>query len=147
MIEINSYLNDGANWQAQAVLAYLRNRFECDVKDKYFDTDEYNRIHCEVGRFENCREQGYVVTISYRWEQRHFAFFEHRNSDAIVVYVSDTQTINTPTIHEVYNSRGGSDYDYHFYYGEIMKCGNKILSLMKKYIDEKIEENKNKVGK
>lgn len=144
MVNINYYLNDGANWQAQAVLAYLRNSFECDVKDKYFNTDDYDKIRCEVGRFENCREQGYVVTISYRWEQRHFAFFEHRNWDAIVVYVSDTQTINTPSIHEVYNGRSSSGYDYHFPYGEIMKCGDKILSLMKKFVDEKIEEWKNK---
>ena len=61
MVNINEYLNDGANWQAQAVLAYIKgNIFSLENFVKYDNNLFYK---AKVGRYENCREQGYVFSI------------------------------------------------------------------------------------
>ena len=52
MTEIKSYLNDGANWQAQCVLSYVRSHL--DLPKSY---------NVEVGRYEKYREKGYVFNL------------------------------------------------------------------------------------
>ena len=98
MIDINNYMNDGAGWQAQAVLAYLKGNLGPILADAYYKTS----VMVEVGRYENCREQGYVFTLRFHTKkqgciQRNYAVYQHRNSDSICVLISNTFTINTPT--------------------------------------------------
>lgn len=135
MMDINYYLNDGANWQAQAVLAYLRNN-SIRVEDLTYD-DEY-KANIRVGRYENCREQGYVFTLLYKGIQRNYAVYEHRNSDSLIVLISNTFTINTPSIDDMYADKGENpskyDYDKAFCYGQITECGDWILEDMYKTV-------------
>ena len=83
MNKIEQYLGDGANWQAQAVLAYLRMAAfrvrEC-TKPLIADPE------IEVGRYENCREQGYVFRLKVGTEiLMNYAVYEHRNNLADVI--------------------------------------------------------------
>ena len=53
-----------------------------------------------VARWENCREQGYVISLrlpTYS-KQLNIAFFEHRNTDSICAIVWEQRTLNSPTI-------------------------------------------------
>lgn len=139
MINIDYYLNDGANWQAQAILCYLRgNQLE-------YSNDYYDRTNCEysaeikVGRCENCREQGYVFTFTYKQQQIvHYWVYEHRNSDIICVKEFFGAFINTPTIDDI-PMEDKYDYTKKFSYGEISQCGEWIIKNASKKLSEYIE--------
>ena len=88
---------DGASAQAQAVLAYLSGH---DGIEASWST-EYRRYMAEprVSRWENCREQGYVVWMTAEnGKQINVAFFEHRNNDSICAILWEQSTINAPNI-------------------------------------------------
>lgn len=143
MIQIENYMHDGANWQAQAVLAYLR------VTKNNAINKTWNKEFCkydasvEVGRYENCREQGYIFSILYKGEQRNYCVYEHRNSDDLCVVVFDAVTINTPTKDMVFEAMGDSKWNYTkaFGYGEIVSCGDYIIDDIKEFIN-KVQESK-----
>jgi hypothetical protein len=96
MLKLLEYNQDGANYQARAVLAYLQRH---DGIESSWDGDCYC-MEAAVSRWENCREQGYVVVIRSRdfSEQMNIAFFEHRNSDSICAVKWNQTTTNAPTI-------------------------------------------------
>ena len=141
MISIENYMNDGANWQAQSVLAYLRVT-KNDAINKTWNK-EFCKYHAsvEVGRYENCREQGYIFSVQYNGEQRNYCVYEHRNSDDLCVVVFDGLTINTPTLDMVIDAMGYNKWNYRkaFPCGQIVDCGDYILDDMKKWIDGLIE--------
>lgn len=138
MIDIEKYMEDGANWQAQSVLAYLRVT-KNNAIDKTWNK-EFRKYDAsiEVGRYENCREQGYIFSVQYKGEQRNYCVYEHRNSDDICVVVFDAVTINTPTLEMVCDAMGDSKWNYtkSFDYGNIVECGDYILFDIKSFIDE-----------
>ena len=101
MSNVIHYHEDGANRQIQAVLAmfqlYLGDGIEAswNAEWKRYEGD------INVARWENCREQGYILSLSAQdWNkgQLHIAFFEHRNSDEICAIKFNQMSINTPTI-------------------------------------------------
>ena len=139
MTNLEHYLHDGANWQAQAVLAYVRSQAfrvrEC-TKPLMIDPE------IEAGRFENCREQGYVFRLRIGVEiLKNYAVFEHRNSDSIVIFKSDSHSINTPGIDEIYGERGKYDYDHSFSYGQIVECGDVIIEDMENLVRDFVEKH------
>lgn len=141
MTNIENYMNDGANWQAQSVLAYLRVTKD-NATNKTWDKESRKyEASVEVGRYENCREQGYIFSVQYRGEQRNYCVYEHRNSDDICVVVFDGVTINTPTLEMVCDAMGDSKWNYTkaFPCGQIMECGDYILGDITKWIDGLIE--------
>lgn len=87
---------DGASPQAQAVLAYLRQR---DGIENSYEESGY-AARPTVHRWCNCREQGYVILLRSAdyTRQLNIAFFEHRNSDEICAVKWEQTTINPPTI-------------------------------------------------
>ena len=150
MIDVTKYLDDGANWQAQAVLAYIRCNTSTAVGETFrAETMDY-AVKINVGRYENCREQGYVFSIDFIGEekgtkerkhyQRNYAVYEHRNSDSIIVLISNATTINTPNIDAMWADKGENpskyDYDKSFDNGNIIDCAKYILSDMKDFIKE-----------
>ena len=143
MVNINEYLNDGANWQAQAVLAYIKgNIFSLENFVKYDNNLFYK---AKVGRYENCREQGYVFSIQVGYEnERHYAVYEHRNSDTLCVLISDGLCMNTPNVEFMWKDRGenASKYDYNkgFDCGDIIKCGEWIIADMMEWAEEIINK-------
>jgi hypothetical protein len=100
-IELKNYLQDGANWQARCVLCYLQgNIHEIDFLIKDELNLEKNETDIYVGRYENCREQGYVVSLCYKGRRINYAIYEHRNSDELIVLKSNCKTTNTPNAKE-----------------------------------------------
>lgn len=141
---IECYLNDGANWQAQSVLGYLRSIKESIVTKTWSESARRYEAVIYVGRYENCREQGYVFTISYKGEYKHYAVYEHCNSDNLIVLINEGFSMNTPSANFMW---GGHDengkhqkwcYDRDFGFGEIIQCGDSIAEDMRSFIDEVI---------
>lgn len=141
MIDIKNYVDDGANWQAQAVLAYIR----------YYSANITNiggsiiKPEIKVGRYENCREQGYIFTLYYGWKPiMNYCVYEHRNSDRLCVLKFKTEcNINTPTLEDVWKDRKDKyDVDKFFEFGEIVPCGDFIMKDMENCINDIIEKSK-----
>lgn len=156
MVDIKSYLQDGANYQAQAVLALMRYRdvvvrgyaedIAKNLSGKAYENfkETANQTHIEVGRFENCREQGYVFTLYIGYNQdKHYAVYEHRNSDNLIVLCPLKKTIclNTPTIGQMWTdeNRGKNDYNKRFSPEDVVACADYICEDMKKQIDRYVE--------
>lgn len=132
MENLVNYMNDGAAWQAQCVLAILRANYNVDtilhptLRKGYTGCYDKYDADLSVGRYENCREQGYVFTIRYKGKQRNYAVYEHRNSDQLIVLISNTLTINTPSIEEMWRDKGENpskfDYDRAFSERDVYDC-------------------------
>ncbi|MBP5722077.1 MAG: hypothetical protein J6X18_00635 [Bacteroidales bacterium] len=136
MVKVEDYLNDGANWQAQAVLAYLKSQYSYPLQGTWNNELRCYKADFYVGRYENCREQGYVFSVRYMGEQRNYAVYEHRNSDVLCVVVFDRLTINTPSLDDVIaNMKNKYDTTKKFKCGEILSCGAYILEDAKNFID------------
>lgn len=144
-MKIENYLGDGANWQAQCVLAYLRAHKDWVVSGTWDELYREYEAYVEVGRYENCREQGYVFSVRYKNKQINYAVYEHRNSDRLIVVRFEANTINTPTNDMVLKAMGGSKRNYTkaFSYGEIIACGNWIIVDAQKFIKENTNNENN----
>ena len=141
MISIESYMNDGANWQAQAVLACLRNWRE-DVLDVVWNGERYD-AEIYVGRYENYNEQGYVISLVYDHVfQRNYVVYEYRNSDDLCAFAYDEKTINTPTLSEIaekYHAAtksGLGNYIKTFPFFHIEECVNYIKEDMIEWLSK-----------
>lgn len=144
MINIENYMNDGACWQAQAVLAYVKGNIYYLTENKYYKTS----LQVKVGRYEDCREQGYVITITFCEKkdgnpvnlQRNYAVYQHRNTDSICVLISNTWTINTPGIDDMWKDKGenpkSSQYDKGFNWDDISGCGNYIIKDIEDFLSQ-----------
>lgn len=132
-MRLENYLCDGANWQAVGVMAYLRSRAMEDVLNDELRKwkDKLGMWFVNIGRFENCREQGYIVSFSNMGlpNQINYCFYEHRNSDRIcVVRFESGYTINTPTNQMVFDvMKNKYDTTKDFDCGEIWDCGRWIV--------------------
>lgn len=142
MTNIESYINDGANWQAQSVLAYLRATYKNAIRETWNEERKCYDARVGVGRYENCREQGYIFSILYKGKQRNYCVYEHRNSDDICVVVFDYITINTPTLKMVCDAMGNNKWNYTkaFPCGQIMDCGVYIIEDMKDFLKDIINK-------
>lgn len=124
MTELKHYLQDGANGQARAVLMYLQYVMGSGIEESWSDEHKCYMARPEVARWENCREQGYVVSLrskDYR-RQLNIAFFEHRNSDNIGALKWEQHSLNSVNIDtaefgDVYKSKW--DISKSVDYGEI----------------------------
>lgn len=141
MINIEHYMTDGANWQAQCVLAYLRRMGNSEVEHL-----TWNKEKCRakgelcVGRCENCREQGYIFTLYYGAKQLvHFWVYEHRNSDELCVVEFEGGFMNTPTINDI-PMKDKYDITMSFGCGDIVDCGEWIIERIKEYINKEKNE-------
>lgn len=149
-MKLKNYMDDGANWQAQAVLAYLRSHNNWILDVSYDVNCKDFLAELEVGRFENCREQGYVFTICFKGNAKNYTVYEHRNSDCLCVMVTDVLTINTPTLDQLFKSREKllkeehpneeldkyNMFNQEFSYGAIVMCGDWIVNDMKNTLKE-----------
>lgn len=141
MINVEQYMNDGANWQAQAVLAYVRS-----LTFRVKEATTHSLItdpEIKVGRYENCREQGYVFRLKIGCETlMNYAVYEHRNSDQLIVLKSDRDSINTPSVDEMWNGKKSKyDYDKGFNYSQIIECGEYILDDMENLVRDFAERH------
>lgn len=145
MIDVDNYLNDGANYKTQMILCYLRGnqydiREKCHLKGEDFS---FSLNHIIVGRFENCREQGYIFGVRVReWSELDdkWMVVEHRSSDSIKVRHFRTLSINTPSIDMAYDDEILVEEKW-FHYNEVMECAEYILNAMSKSVDEYMESS------
>lgn len=143
-LNIEHYMVDGAKWQEQVVMMILKGRIR-EVTDGTYNT-EYRKYDAEVviGRYENCREQGYVFSLKYKEfnQLAHYCVFEHRNSDSICIIKFNGSFINTPTIEDIWKDRKGKyDYDKSFEYGQFNEVADWLIEDMKKEISDYKEKN------
>jgi hypothetical protein len=128
MTNLNNYLDDGAGAQAQAVLAFLR---DFAVEESWNSKHLLYDAVIKIGRWENCREQGYVVSLTNpNHQQLNIAWFEHRNTDSIHAVMWEQHTINTPTIDtavwpdNIYRDKYDTSFDVR--YGQVVKMADWI---------------------
>jgi len=124
------YHEDGANKQAQAALAFFQYLMGDGIEESW--SDEWKRYEADIGvaRWENCREQGYVLMLTVGREQLNIAFFEHRNVDGLCAVKWEEWTMNSPTIGtanfgDKYADKYSSDFDVN--YGEVVKMAEWML--------------------
>lgn len=115
-----SDFNDGANWQAQCVLAYLRAHL-----------DEKDNIH--VVRYNNRREQGYIFFKQEGNRQMNVAVYEHRNSDSICIVAFEKLT-KEPQNSDVWDAMTDKwDTTADFDCGHIIDCGKTIIDIFDEF--------------
>ena len=144
LTELSNYHNDGANWQAKIILAFMQ-MMHHRVLDVVWNTERRKSdATIYTGRYENCREQGYVFSLIYRGKQRHYAVYEHRNSDTICVLISNKPSMNTPDVATMWADKPENcskwDYDKGFNCGQFEECTDFI-------IEDRIETLKEWSGK
>tara|TARA_R110002012_G_scaffold90697_1_gene221622 strand:- start:441 stop:866 length:426 start_codon:yes stop_codon:yes gene_type:complete len=135
MTKLENYLEDGANYQARATLMFLQR--DADIEESW--NDEWKRYDAEiqVARWENCREQGYVVSLrNKKREQLNIAFFEHRNSDSICAVKWQQESINTLNIDnakfgDVYKDK--YDTSHSVDYGKAYEMAEWIIEQLRKH--------------
>ncbi len=142
-IELQDYLQDGANYKARAIMCILQGRInEIKGADGLGHSKD---VMIHVGRFENCREQGYVFTLFCECIFiKNYAVYEHRNSDKICVLVNKKFTMDTPDGYDMFGNRGKYDVDAMFRYDEIMEASNYIVDAMIKDIQQYYEKKEEK---
>lgn len=138
-MKIQNYMQDGAHDSARIVLAYLTKLVKQYAEDSKEDSVWKN---ISVSRFMNCREQGYFLSVRkdfYKIEGITIAFAENRNSDDIVVYVSDRLEIfDQPTNLTLWpNDNKNEAETKYFRFDEHYKAAEYIISkILKEDIDE-----------
>ena len=143
MTDLNCYLQDGASSQARAVLMMLQ---DMTIESSWNEEGNYYRGKPSVGRWENCREQGYcVMLVADNREQLNIAFFEHRNSDSICAVKWVQNTINTPHIDnaefkDIYKDK--FDISFSVDYGEIVKMADWIEKELINFWDANLRKPK-----
>lgn len=125
MCELRNYMTDGVNWQAQAVLAYLRGS-EQNIFFKGGINGENGKNYITVHRLEYEGHSGYVFTLVVNHKQlKHAWVFEHRNSDDICVKYFDGIVCDAPT-YEHTGMKSKSDYDMSTSCGHIQEVAESV---------------------
>lgn len=129
-INLDSYMLDGSCGQARATLACLQEII--DLEDYEVNTFFLPK----VARWENGREQGYVVSCLDRntCDQLNIAFFESRNSRDLQAILWEQRTLNSPNICSTQQSE-----DFKKAYENIHSVGYYQILEMAKWIKKEIE--------
>ena len=138
MTNLQHYLQDGASQQARATLMFLQGLG--NVEESWNTEWKTYDSEIKVARWENCREQGYIVSIKdKKHDQLNIAFFEHRNSDNIHAVKWQQNSMNSLTIGnaifgEVYKDK----YDTSFStgYGEALKMAEWIFEQLSDFYNK-----------
>lgn len=136
MTNLSNYQEDGANYQAKAVLAFLQRI--ADIEESWNKEEKRYEAEPKISRWENCREQGYVVSLRSKDYKRqlNIIFFEHRNSDSICAVKWEQVTINAPTIDtaefgDVYKDK--YDTSHSVGYGKVSEMADWIAKELKEF--------------
>lgn len=136
MTNLKNYLEDGANYQAKAVLAFVQ--INGDIESSWDSEEKKYIAEPKVARWENCREQGYIISLKTKdySKQLNIAFFEHRNSDDICAVKWEQNSMNTITIDnaefgDVYKDKYDTSFDVR--YGEVVKMADWITKELNEF--------------
>lgn len=140
MTNLKNYLEDGANYQARATLMFLQSN--TNIEKSWNPENKRYEASIKVARWENCREQGYVVSIvNKKHEKLNIAFFEHRNSDEIHAVKWQQSSMNTITINnaifgDVYKDKFNTSYRVNC--GEVREMSEWIFNQLNDFWMESI---------
>ncbi len=143
MTPLSHYQQDGANNQAKAVLCFFQGftiEESWNAETKKYDAEP------KVARWENCREQGYIVSLCSkdRLRQLNIAFFEHRNSDSICAIKWEQVSMNSITIDtakfedQCYNDKW--DVSQSFGYGQVSEMASWITAQFSEFWAASLKE-------
>jgi len=148
--QLTHYHTDGANRQAQAVLAFVQYLIGDGIEESWNDEFKCYDADIEVARWENCREQGYILSLrspKYGQNQLNIAFFEHRNTDSICAIKWHQWSLNSLNIdtaefgEECYSNKWETSYDVS--YGEAYKMADWIRDqLINHWVEHADEKRK-----
>jgi hypothetical protein len=113
MSNVHHYHDDGANRQAQAVLALFQYFLGDGIEGSWSEQFSKYEADIHVSRWENRREQGYVLymrTADHK-HQLNIAFYEHRNCDNIDAARWEQTTWNAPCL-TTPDTEGEQNYNY-----------------------------------
>ena len=133
MQDLNNYMQDWANYQSRAVLAHLQ--WCWNIEESW--NSEYKKYNAtiNVARWENCREQWYIVSLYTQSKQLNIIFYEHRNSDminAIKWEQTDINSINISTIKKwVFEDKYDSSFQVSYW--EYAKMWDWIFETLKQF--------------
>lgn len=134
-VNLFNYLNDGAGSQARAVVAFLS---EYSGVEGSFRDGQY-RANPKIARFENCREQGYVISMLDEAckEQINIVFAEHRNTDSIFIIKWLGTTLNSPTLDDIPDDHSWKHDKYYndglFDYGDANGAATHIMDMLEDF--------------
>jgi len=141
-IKLKEYLNDGSDWQSQAVMAYLRST-ESYFLGCHFISDCNSLVqdyYLTVGRIDNCREQGHVYKLlsNDRHTLCYFWVCQFRSTDNICVrfFTPIGSDIYTPSIMAGIPKKEDWYIDKSFECGQIVECGKFIFGILKQKMDD-----------
>jgi hypothetical protein len=145
MANLFNYMDDGAKAQAKGVLAYLQQ--PDGIEKSYCDEEKRYLAEPKISRWENCREQGYVIYMRSRNmdKQINIAFFEHRNSDEICAIKweqlsTNAITIDTMKTKDVYNTKW--DISHSVPYGQVSEMADWIYKELETFWMSTLESKK-----
>jgi hypothetical protein len=146
MTELKNYQEDGANYQAKAVLAFTQR--ESNIEKSWDAEQKRYKAEPRVARWENCREQGYIISLKTEdySKQLNIVFFEHRNSDSICAVKWEQSAMNTITIEnaqfgDVYKDK--YDTSFSVGYGEVVKMADWITKELNDFWITNLKEKQN----
>lgn len=146
---MKDYFNDGACYQSQAVLAWLRGHLF-----RINDLCRSREIEgCDVTcvRYDNRREQGYIVSLWVAGLDKsiHYAFYEHRNCDSICIVrfekpVDLDEGFEQPIAEDVWDNMDDKwDLSMSFTWGDIIKAADWIIDDMYETLSTLFPKKKN----
>ena len=144
MTKLNSYLDDGANYQARGVLSFLQ-AYE-GIEESWNKKMREYEANIKVARWENCREQGYIISLNSRDYKRqiNIIFFEHRNLDSIHAVEWEQKSLNSITIDTAkFNNIYQDKYQTSFSvgYGKVVEMSDWIWETLVKFWVETTKKN------
>ena len=147
MTELHEYLNDGASYQARAVMCFLQ-RGDNLIDSSWSDEKKRHEAHVYIARWENCREQGYIVSMKSKdyEKQLNIAFFEHRNADSICAvrweqFSENSITIDTAKFGDVYKDK--RDVSHSERWGKAKEMADWIVLQFEEFWEETSVMDKN----
>jgi len=137
MISLFNYCSDGACASAKAVLGYLQQTEGIDAS--WSNKEKRYLALPTVSRWENCREQGYIISMRSKDHMRqiNIAFFEHRNSDSICAVEWEQVSLNSIGIENaefgdgVYKDK--FDVSHKEGYGDALKMADWIMYRLEEF--------------
>lgn len=128
MIHLDQYLQDGADYQARAVLIDLQGQLSTGRNSNNYQ-DAYES-HVKVARWDNQQEQGYVLTlVNNNNQQLNIAFYTHQSIEYITAIkwkqnLKDTPNPNNSELPKNINKHYNTSY--HVKYREYQKISDWI---------------------
>lgn len=139
--KLQNYFSDGANCNVQSVLCLLKHKIGNGIEESWNDEYKTYEADIQVARWENYREQGYIVYLTNKNnEQLNIAFFEHRNSDNLCAVKWIQNSINSLTIenadfkNEVYTNKW--DVSVSFNYNQAYELAEWLFNELTKHWKE-----------